>query len=219
VELASGEPGAVIRYTPDGSEPGPDSSVYNQPIEIQQTTKLRFRAEKEGFPPTPSEEAVFGRLPEGVRVLSVTEPHGQYRAFGPETLVDGVRGAPDFRLGDWQGYYGTDLEAVVGFDQERQARRLAVGFLQDQGSWILMPLSVRFETSLDGDRWEPAGEVPNQVDPRAEGTIVRDFELTLSTPRRLRYLRVHAAALGMCPDWHRGAGNACYIFADEILVE
>jgi hypothetical protein len=53
--LSAGDPSAVIRYTLDGSEPGPQSFVYAQPLHITQTTTLRASAIEPGMiqlPPT-----------------------------------------------------------------------------------------------------------------------------------------------------------------------
>jgi uncharacterized repeat protein (TIGR03806 family) len=48
VTLASGEPGTEIRYTLDGSVPGPSDARYEAPIRIEGPTTLRARAYKEG---------------------------------------------------------------------------------------------------------------------------------------------------------------------------
>lgn len=49
VTLASSEQGAEIRYTLDGSVPGPKDARYEGPIHIDGPTVLRARAYKEGF--------------------------------------------------------------------------------------------------------------------------------------------------------------------------
>ena len=49
VALSSGEPGAQIRYTLDGSVPGPDDPIYAKPIRIDGPTVLRARAYKDGL--------------------------------------------------------------------------------------------------------------------------------------------------------------------------
>jgi hypothetical protein len=48
--------------------------------------------------------------------------------------------------------------------------------------------------------------------------VIRDFAVRF-TPRRARLLRVHVTAPIMCPDWHKGAGNRSFVFADEIVWE
>lgn len=218
VTLACADPGARIRYTLDGTDPGESSPLYTGPFEVAATLALRFRAERPGAPPSPVQEARFLRIEGNRRVTALTATHRAYTGEGPDALIDGVRGGEDFRLGTWLGFYGVDMEALLDLGEPKEVRRLAVGFLQDQNSWIFMPRAVAFETSLDGERWEPAGEVANDVDERAEGAVIRDFA-TAFEPRRARYLRVRATAPILCPDWHKGAGNRSFIFADEIVVE
>jgi len=33
-----------------------------------------------------------------------------------------------------------------------------------------------------------------------------------------RYVRVKAVNMGKCPQWHKGAGNKAWLFADEISI-
>jgi uncharacterized repeat protein (TIGR03806 family) len=49
VSLQDAEPGADIRYTVDGSEPGVSDARYEKPIHITGATVLRARAFKDGF--------------------------------------------------------------------------------------------------------------------------------------------------------------------------
>ena len=218
VALAAPDPTARIRYAMGGADPDDTSPLYEAPFELSATTWVRFRAEREGVPPSPVQEAVFRALDPHIRVVEVTPPHRQYTAGGGDALVDGVRGGHDFRVGDWMGFYGVDLVAVVDLGEERELRRLAAGFLQDQGSWIFMPRAVAFETSHDGVSFEPAGEVANDVDEHAEQAVQKDFAVSFP-PRSARYVRLHATAPILCPDWHPGAGNRSFVFSDEILFE
>jgi hypothetical protein len=48
VRLSSPDSGAQIRYTLDGSAPGPDDALYDTPIRIDTAAVLRARAYKEG---------------------------------------------------------------------------------------------------------------------------------------------------------------------------
>ena len=187
-------------------------------VTIDRTATIRLRAFAPGADASPEEEASFRHIADDRRVVSVTVPHRAYTADGPDALIDGVRGGDDFRLPTWMGFYGTDMDAVVDLGAERALDHLATGFLQDQNSWIFMPRGVRYQTSLDGTRYEAAGEVANTVDEHAEGVVIRDFAVRFA-PRRARYVRVHATAPIQCPGWHKGAGNRSFIFADEIVFE
>jgi hypothetical protein len=62
------------------------------------------------------------------------------------------------------------------------------------------------------------GTVKNNTDPKQSGGIVKDFSLRI--PRqKIRYLHVVAKNRGICPDWHKGAGEPAWIMVDEIWVK
>ncbi len=59
VALASPDAGAQIRYTLDGSVPGPQDSLYSDPIRITGATVVRARAYKDGMTRSITAESVF----------------------------------------------------------------------------------------------------------------------------------------------------------------
>jgi histidine utilization repressor len=59
VSLSEREPGATIRYTVDGSLPGPSDTRYEKPIKITDPTVLRARAYKDGFTRSITVQDVF----------------------------------------------------------------------------------------------------------------------------------------------------------------
>ena len=81
-----------------------------------------------------------------------------------------------------------------------------------------MPVSVTFEGSVDGKNYIKLGTIENKISPRKRGAIINDFVVNkINQP--LRFIKVVGEAQGNCPDWHKGAGNPAWIFADEIWVE
>jgi uncharacterized repeat protein (TIGR03806 family) len=59
IVLSEREPGADIRYTLDGSVPGPTDQLYSEPIDLEGPTVLRTRAYKEGFTRSIAAQEVF----------------------------------------------------------------------------------------------------------------------------------------------------------------
>jgi hypothetical protein len=49
VTLSEPEPGAQVRYTLDGTVPGPADLLYDKPIQLTGPAVIRTRAYKEGF--------------------------------------------------------------------------------------------------------------------------------------------------------------------------
>jgi hypothetical protein len=59
VTLSTTDPGAQIRYTLDGSVPGPQDMLYTDPIKITGATVVRARAYKDGMTRSITAESVF----------------------------------------------------------------------------------------------------------------------------------------------------------------
>ncbi|HJX92995.1 MAG TPA: discoidin domain-containing protein [Pyrinomonadaceae bacterium] len=162
--------------------------------------------------------ATFLKLPHSWDLTLNTKYSSQYSGGGDQALIDGIRGTTNFSSGAWQGYQGSDLIAIVDLGQTQSVSRLGAGFLQDVGSWILMPVRVDFDVSTDGVNFVQVLSIANSVSNQNYETLIKDFTGTIS-PRMVRYVRMHARNFGKLPAWHAGAGGDAWIFADEILVE
>ena len=142
----------------------------------------------------------------------------QYAAGGDLALVDFIRGGADFRTGSWQGYEGVNLEAIIDLGEVQNIGTISAGFLQDQGSWIFMPVKVEFYLSSDGKEYTKTTSVDNNISEHESGSARKDFSAEFKG-KNARYVKVIAINRGTCPDWHPGAGSKAWIFADEILIE
>ena len=132
-------------------------------------------------------------------------------------MIDGRRGTADFRVGAWQGYEGNDLDAVVDLGSRRGISAVSLGCLQDINSWIFFPTQVEFSFSDDSLTFGNAVVIRNDVSPRDQTAATKEFGRTLKDVNA-RYIRVHGTNIGVCPDWHKGAGSKAWLFVDEITV-
>ncbi len=194
-----------------------DWRTYDAPIVLRESTRLRFGASA-GARASPVVEAVFHRLPHAWEVRLASVPNAQYTAGGPQALMDGLRGKPNWRLGGWQGYQDTDFECVVDLGREQRLARVGASFLQDVGSWIWMPKEVLFALSSDGKSFRQVARLQHDVSDREYGIIRRDLVADVRKAKG-RYLKVTARNYGKIPAWHPGHGGDAFIFVDEILVE
>jgi len=218
VTMGCQDPDAAIYYTTDGSEPSRRSNEYTRPLRINRPAHIRTVALKEGVEPSPVVDTRFEKIPDDITIELHSQYSSMYTAGGDLALIDRVRGGDDFRTGMWQGYRGTDLEAVIDLQKTRRIRSIAAGFLQETGSWIFMPSSVEFAVSRDGLKYETVAELGHAIPLDLEGSVTRDF-MKSGIDRKARYVRMRARNIGVCPEWHPGAGHPAWIFADEIMVE
>jgi len=209
---------AVIRYTIDGSEPGPESKVYTAGFELSDNTQIRAYAHVDGKVASKVIEGYFSKMPEGRNVTYNTDFDSQYTAGGDIALIDLIRGTDNFQTGSWQGFHGVDVDIIVDLGQKMEVNTIKAGFLQDQNSWIFMPEWVEFSISSDGETYEVAGKQACKIKARQSGGITHDFYV-MTGGTETRYIKVLGKNRAICPEWHPGAGNPSWLFIDEVVIE
>jgi predicted alpha-1,2-mannosidase len=210
---------AEIYYSLDGSNPTKESIKYSKAFKIHKSSHFKAIAFHPDFGFSQTIDASFYKV-EGSTSISLTNSYSPlYSAGGDLALIDHVRGNENFKTGTWQGFYGVDLEAILDLGKTQTIKQLELGCIQDAYSWIFMPEEVRFYTSQIGSDWHLAGSIPNDVDEKQYGGIIKKFVINLIPFLKVRYVKVIAKNRGVCPNWHVGAGNKSWIFADEIVVK
>ena len=132
-------------------------------------------------------------------------------------LTDGKRGSHDYD-NNWVIFPGKNLEAIIDLGQVEKVRRIGSGYYQ-LGFWLrLLPTSVEYYTSLDGQNFEFVDHIRNTLPIDQYGGYLREFN-TEFTPRDARYIKICAASIGNTPGWHPGAGRPANMLIDEIVVE
>ena len=217
MSIATIIPDCEIYYTLDGSVPDRNSTRYTAPVMLDKTTTLKAIAWKDGVGYSNAIEGNFTKIDISRSVELKSTYQQNYSAGGPEALIDGLRGAGNWRLGGWQGYQGTDFEAIVDLGSKKPVRNVAAGFIQDVRSWIWMPKEVSFLISDDGINFKEIANIKNQVAANDYEMHVTDLGAKVNVSGR--YVKVKAVNFGTIPAWHLGAGGQAYIFVDEIIVE
>jgi predicted alpha-1,2-mannosidase len=218
-QASSPAPTAVqVFYSTDGSDPGPASMQFTKPFTIDRSTTVKAIAVDKHGSVSKVAIASFLKMPHNWGLTLMTKYSTQYPAGGDLALIDGIRGTKNFSGGAWQGFQGKDLVAVVDLGRTATISKLGAGFLQDVGSWIVMPAKVEFEVSTDGQNFERVLSMVTDVSVQNYETVIKDFVGTIQ-PHTARYVRMRAQNFGKLPSWHPGAGGESWIFADEIVIE
>jgi arylsulfatase A-like enzyme len=146
----------------------------------------------------------------------------KYKASGAHALTDGLRAPENVSLlpsyNVWQGFEQIDLEATVDLGKKIMINKISTGFLQNVTDWIFLPTIVEYKVSQDGKKFISVGVVKNTMPQNTGETIRKEFEKEVGA-REVRFIRVHAKNVGICPDWHVGAGGKAWLFSDEITVQ
>lgn len=210
------DPDAKFYYTLDGTLPTTNATLYTKPLTISATTMVKCIAIKNGQ----QSFVVQGKLSKmrtDVRIGSISKYLPIYSAGGDNALIDGLYGTTDWRLGNWQGFHGRNLEVVLDFGISKMVKKVSIETLQDTGAWIVFPQNVQYLVSDDGKSFKPAAVVNTKVDIKELAVQKQTFtaDINLNT----RYIKLIAQQYGALPDWHESKGQQSYIFADEITIE
>jgi hexosaminidase len=219
VILESEQPDYPVHFTTDGSDPTDKSTVYKEPLQINQSAMIKAGIFVDGKLKeySTNKELIFhkglgktGKLTE--------QPSKNYYANGVLSLTDGLKGSNNFRDGYWLGFEGNDMDFELDLGREIPITSVQVSFFQNTGSWIFMPLKVQFVVyNNDHNQIAVAERIP-ETTIEAKGTVIEDISYAFENIKG-RFIKVHAVNMKTCPEWHEGAGSKAWIFTDEVVVE
>ena len=217
ISMACTTPEATIYYSIGMGNTAPTYQKYTGPVVLRESSAIVLYAEKDSRQKSKTIRALFTKFTPPGKIKLGSSYSTQYTGGGNAALIDGRQGNTDFRLGAWQGYEGDDLDAVIDLGSVKSVSRVSLGCLQDNNSWIFFPKNVEFSFSSDGLAYGNPFNVGNNVSPKDEAVRLKQFLIETGSIEA-RYVRVRAKNIGVCPDWHKGAGSKAWIFVDEITL-
>ena len=206
------------RYAFDGRPPESNDAAFKDELAIRRAGNLRvapFRGKRQALEPVGFHLASHQALGASVRAATPSKPP----YADASELTDGVMGGDEFGDGTWAGWQGPDLDVVIDLGRPKTISRIATNFLQLSGSWIVLPRSVTYAVSDDGEQWREVHLQDVHADAAYPDRIVRQVEWRATQTVRARWVKVIARTYGALPEGHAGAGQPSWIFADEVVVE
>ena len=112
---------------------------------------------------------------------------------------------------------GTDMEVMIDLGQNTTFSNIETTFFQYYLSWIVLPTSVSYSISDDGENFKEITNIPNKIPLMKEGKFKHIFSFENETIKA-KYLKVIAKTVGKLPQEHPAAGSDAWIFVDEIII-
>ena len=214
ITLGNVDKEATILYTL-----GDEFQEYKEPFKISEKGILKVYAEKEGLK-SKIITTDFYKIDPNIKIDLQSEYANQYNAGGDTALIDGIVGAEDFRTGTWQGYFDTDLVAVVDLGKEKSIENVQVNFLENQKSWIFLPTEVEYLVSSNGKSFKSISKVKVNATVANEQVKIKEHHVVLKE-ENIRYIKIIAKKLGTLPKWHLGYKHdgRSWLFVDEIQIK
>jgi hypothetical protein len=151
------------------------------------------------------------------KIILQTTPSDKYPVGGVAALTDGLTGGLHYQY-NWLGFEGEDMIAVLTFPEERTISEIRMNFLKALVSWVFLPKELIIEISDNGKEYKTIAKGMGNISDRNYRVESVPFEFAFE-PTSTRFIRITAQSLRKCPDWHRGSGFPCWIFADEVFIQ
>lgn len=146
------------------------------------------------------------------------QPSWRYGGETNASLVDGILGSDNHGDGKWCGFQGKDLVAELEFNAPTDMKKLSFAYIQSQRAWIMPPKAVQVSGRQEGESYKLLydGDLKNllNISDHNRSNVIVDFEGT-----QLVALKVHIENYKKLPSSHPNAGNDCWLFVDELILE
>ncbi|MCF8373819.1 MAG: chitobiase/beta-hexosaminidase C-terminal domain-containing protein [Bacteroidales bacterium] len=213
------KPGWEIRYTLDGKEPTNLSEKYFKPITIAGDATIKAKVFVDGEPSILTSDAKIEKhLATGKKISYKNKYHEQYTAGGEFALVNSLFGSTNFKDGNWQGFFGKDMEVVIDLGKPMNIEEVKLNCLQVVDSWIVLPKQVEVYIPDDGEKFTKVAALDHEVPAALTEEFVHEFDSKFKTVET-RFIKVIAKNYGPLPEWHQSAGSDSWLFVDEIVVK
>jgi hexosaminidase len=213
VSLQSSLPGASVYYTINGISPSLKDEVYKDAISITKSCVLKAQLYNTHRQKTGRvfQQKFTVHKAVGKPVTLINKPIGRFNT-DPEALVNGTGGTDRYNNGQWVGFSGDNLEAVIDLRTEEKISSVSMNFLNYHWQRMWAPVLVEIFISTDSVKFTKiytAGNFPvNGINSLH----------ALVKPVKTRYIKVTGLNKGIIPAGEYGSGNKALLMIDEILI-
>ena len=207
-----------IHYTLDGSEPTVESPLYTGPIEFTNACTFKAKGIGESHETRVYTEKIYFSKATAKPITLIQPVHKNYTFNGAITLVDGLKGTPNYRTGRWLGFSENDFEAVIDLQKATEIKSVAFDTSVDKSDWVFDIRGIEISISNDGENYNMVldNDYPSLTD--EDPNIIYNHRFKLK-PTVGRFVKIKALVEHSIPAWHPAKGMPAFIFIDEIMIE
>jgi len=212
VSLQSSLPDAEIHYTINGDLPSLKSPVYTAAVSISKSCMLKAQLYIKHQPTGRVFQQQFTvHKATGAIVTLTNKPVTRFNT-NPEALVNGVDGNNRYNNGQWIGFNGDNLEAVINLGTEQTIQSIGMHFLNYHWQRMWAPVSLEISISSDSIHFTKV-YAQNQFPVNGINAVHATMPAV-----KAKYIRVTGINKGIIPDGEYGAGNKSLLMIDEIII-
>jgi hexosaminidase len=213
VGLQSTLPQAIIRYTTDGTAPGKNASIYHDMLVINKDEMIKAAVFKNGLQTGRVFQKKFlYHKAVGKAVKIAFQPIENFNPGDASALVNGIEGSNTYNDGQWFGFSGVNLEAIIDLGSVQNIRMIGTNVLKYHWQRMWEPVELGFWISINGIDYR---QVYSQRDFPVNG--INSVQVKLNDTKA-KYIKVIAINKGIIPEGEYIAGSRALLLTDEIIV-
>lgn len=207
----------MLRYTLNGDDPDTTSNIFSTSIIIGQSKTLKVKAFKKGWLSSDILQKDYFKINHRIKDFTIKDKPDQ-RYPDPNKLFDLQEASLLFNDGYWTGYLGYDLNTIIDLGAIKKVDNISINCLEAIGNWILFPTKLKvLASNTKNGNFKPIGEL--NIIRKDQERIAKRKKFTVNiTGAEAQYFKVIVENPKVLPKWHEAAGNASWIFVDEIFV-
>ncbi len=193
-------PGAVIRYTLDGTEPDSiNSLVYNDKTFIEKQQLMKARAFKKGWHESDVVEYRFYKATYKADTVILLKPtDSNYRGKGGRTLNDFVKGNQNFGDGRWIAFRNNNMECMMVFGKPIHPQNITISSLVNTGGWVFPPKDIKIYGGMDTKNLKLIYHLRPAQDTMLQSNYLIPYECKI-TSGDVKYIKVFVEPIGKIP--------------------
>ena len=224
-----------IRYTTDGSEPNKNSTLYMDPIKLNNSSILKAKSIKEGWLDSETNEVMFFKNDNyviGYKVKSKTNDNYSishkvdFSFNGNESvLFDNKKGARVYKgtsiedANTWMGFAKNDFVAEVKIRDSEKVNFITLSMLENLDMKAIFPKRIEIY-GKSNDRWLPINqlEIDLQDHPDDRKSYFKEFTLAVNLEgyNEVKIVAVNHFKFPKAPVYDRKRKYS-WIFIDEVI--
>jgi len=219
IKMKNFMPGAVVRYTLDGSNPDSGGQTYTAPFQLKDRAQLTAKTYKTGWLPSNATAATFYLQrypPDSIRLLLPIDSN--YMKIRPTVLIDADKGDLGFGSGKWLGFRKNGLAALLYYRKPATISSLTFSSIVDIGAYIFPPTRLEVWGGPNEHHLKLLGTLTPTQPEKTGPSYLTAYRIDFP-PQKIGCLKVIADPIPKLPDWHSAKGQPAWIFFDELLVD
>ncbi len=209
--------GIDVFYTLDGSVPGTQSVKFTGPLQIGNSTLIKFLAMKDGWESSRVDSVLMirtGTEPDSLSLLY--PPDIKYPGRGIFLLTDLQKGPDSFSDSAWMAFREKDFVLHGGWKEAVLLEEIIISSLVKTESYLFPPESITIKAGRD------KSSLKTIYSRKFDG--LRDHKNSPAgyyscsfKSQKLGFVEITVRPLSKIPLWHQGVGQKGWFFIDEVI--